>query len=73
MSEINDLSKASLLLYQDILTTRINIQTILRLLIDKGVFTKEELHKKRAYVSAQKMYTEKFEEINKKKDTIRRN
>lgn len=54
MSLENDFSKFLLLNCKEIIRNRINIQTIIRLLLDKGIFTEEEFHQKQRYVGSQK-------------------
>lgn len=63
MSLENDFSRFLLLNCKEIIRNRINIQTTIRLLIDKGVFTEEEFHHKQRYVGSQKMYIDQIDYI----------
>ena len=63
MSLENDFSKFLLLNCKEIMRNRINIQTIIRLLIDKGIFTEEEFRQKQRYVGSQKMYIDQIDYI----------
>ena len=63
MSSKNDLSKFLLLNCKEIIRNRINIQTIIRLLIDKGVFTEDEFRQKKLHIGSQKMYIDEIEDI----------
>lgn len=63
MSLENGFSKFLLLNCKEIIRNRINIQTIIRLLIDKGVFTEEEFRQKQQYVGSQKMYIDQIDYI----------
>lgn len=63
MSLENDFSRFLLLNCKEIMRNRINIQTIIRLLIDKGIFTEEEFRQKQRYVGSQKMYIDQIDYI----------
>ena len=63
MSLENDFSKFLLLDCKEIIRNRINIQTIIRLLIDKGIFTEEEFRQKQQYIGSQKMYIDQIDYI----------
>lgn len=63
MSLENDFSKFLLLNCKEIMRNRINIQTIIRLLLDKGIFTEEEFRQKQRYVGSQKMYIDQIDHI----------
>lgn len=63
MSLENDFSKFLLLNCKEIMRNRINIQTIIRLLIDKDIFTEEEFRQKQRYVGSQKMYIDQIDYI----------
>lgn len=63
MSLENDFSKFLLLNCKEIIRNRINIQTTIRLLIDKGVFTEDEFRQKQQYIGSQKMYIDQIDYI----------
>lgn len=63
MSLENDFFKFLLLNCKEIMGNRINIQTIIRLLIDKGIFTEEEFRQKQRYVGSQKIYIDQIDYI----------
>ena len=63
MSLENDFSKFLLLNCKEIMRNRINIQTIIRLLLDKDIFTEEEFRQKQRYVGSQKMYIDQIDYI----------
>lgn len=63
MSLENDFSRFLVLNCKEIMRNRINIQTIIRLLLDKGIFTEEEFRQKRLYVGSQKMYIDQIDYI----------
>ena len=63
MSLENDFSRFLLLNCKEIMRNRINIQTIIRLLIDKGIFTEEEFRQKQRYVGSQKIYIDQIDYI----------
>lgn len=48
----------------------INIQTIIRLLIDKGIFTEEEFRQKQRYIGSQKMYIDQIDYIEQMKNNL---
>lgn len=63
MSLENDFSKFLLLNCKEIIRNRINIQTIIRLLLDKDIFTEEEFRQKQRYIGSQKMYIDQIDYI----------
>lgn len=48
---------------EGMLLNRINIQTILQLLVEKGIFTREEVQEKREYISSQRHYKNSLDGI----------
>jgi len=59
-----DKIKEGILLAQEgILLNRINIQTVLQLLVEKGFITREEVNQKREYVSRQSVYKNSLDAI----------
>lgn len=48
---------------EGMLLNRINIQTILQLLVEKGILTREEVQEKREYVSSQRPYKNSLDGI----------
>lgn len=63
MSLENDFSKFLLLNCKEIMRNRINIQTIIRLLLDKDIFTEEEFRQKQRYIGSQKIYIDQIDYI----------
>lgn len=60
-----DKIKEGMLLAQEgMLLNRINIQTILQLLVEKGIITREEVDQKREYVGRQSVYKNSLDAIH---------
>jgi len=69
-----DKIKEGILLAQEgMLLNRINIQTILQLLVEKGIITREEVNQKREYVGCQSVYKNSLDAIHEMQQRNREN
>lgn len=59
------IEEGMLIAQESAILNRVNIQTILQLLVEKGIFTKEEIERKREYISNQPLYNNSLETIYK--------
>lgn len=63
--EPDKIEEGILLTQEGMLLNRISIQTILQLLVEKGIITREEVNQKRKYVSEQSTYKNSLNAIHK--------
>lgn len=67
------IEKGMLLAQEGMVFNKINIQTILQLLVEKGIVTREEVAVKREYVGKQPRYSELLDGIQKLKQENQEN